>query len=45
MITNKYNGNYGKRGVVISMNKLYVDIKLENEDLVVKKAKTKVKIL
>ena len=45
MITNKYKGNYGKIGVVVSMNKLYVDIKLENENLVVKKAKTNVKIL
>ena len=45
VITNRYKGNYGKTGVVIAMNKIYVDIKLDSEDLVVKKAKTSVKLI
>ena len=45
VITNRYKGNYGKTGVVIAMNKIYVDIKLDSQDLVVKKAKTSVKLV
>ena len=45
VITNRYKGNYGKTGVVIAMNKIYVDIKLDSENLVVKKAKTSVKLV
>ena len=41
-VRTSHGGYYGKKGVVVKMSRFYYDIHLENEDLIIKRAKKNV---